>query len=224
MCDFTLARSSENTSHSGSSQHSFRSDAKTWFQLRRQAIQRGSGPKRGGEVVPEGWGSPDVDTCVADYLPSPFYAAPELFRAGLEFSVAADLWSLGCVVFEMLTGEQPFCGSSLDELEGAVCGGDLVREEGLAEWEDLVHGLLIKSPKQRYITHSSFWLSFGGVESVWRYRMKPPIKDTLKENYPTKDTPFQPFYKGQNAWSQTCPLFRGSTVCMCVCGFRWTFC
>ncbi len=61
------------------------------------------------------------------------------------------------------------------------------------------------------------------------HTVKPPIKDTPKKDKPpnkgqTKSThsiytPYkitfkrgQPLYKGQNAGSETCPLFRGSTV------------
>lgn len=38
------------------------------------------------------------------YAPSPFYAAPELYEGG-QFSPATDLWSLGCVVYELSLGE-----------------------------------------------------------------------------------------------------------------------
>ena len=38
------------------------------------------------------------------YAPSPYYAAPELFEQA-DFSPATDLWSLGCVVYELCLGE-----------------------------------------------------------------------------------------------------------------------
>ena len=38
------------------------------------------------------------------YAPSPFYAAPELFVDGGQFSPASDLWSLGCIVYELSLG------------------------------------------------------------------------------------------------------------------------
>lgn len=37
------------------------------------------------------------------YSPSPYYAAPELYQ-GEKFSTASDLWSLGCVVYELSLG------------------------------------------------------------------------------------------------------------------------
>ena len=39
--------------------------------------------------------------------PSPFYVAPEIFSLG-QFTLASDLWSLGCLLFEMCTGK---CGT-----------------------------------------------------------------------------------------------------------------
>lgn len=43
----------------------------------------------------------------------PTYMAPELLSAGEEaISFASDFWSLGCVLFELLTGEPPFRASS----------------------------------------------------------------------------------------------------------------
>jgi serine/threonine protein kinase len=36
------------------------------------------------------------------------YMAPEMFGAALHQSVAVDVWSAGCVVLEMLTGQKPF--------------------------------------------------------------------------------------------------------------------
>ena len=35
--------------------------------------------------------------------PSPFYVAPEIFSGG-QFTFASDLWSLGCLLFEMCAG------------------------------------------------------------------------------------------------------------------------
>ncbi|KAL8679682.1 MAG: hypothetical protein Q9186_004044 [Xanthomendoza sp. 1 TL-2023] len=45
---------------------------------------------------------------------SPDYMAPEVL-AGEEYDFTVDYWSLGCMLFEALTGYPPFAGSSVDE-------------------------------------------------------------------------------------------------------------
>ncbi|KAK2608661.1 serine/threonine-protein kinase dbf2 [Conoideocrella luteorostrata] len=45
---------------------------------------------------------------------SPDYMAPEVLR-GEEYDYTVDYWSLGCMLFEGLTGFPPFVGSSSDE-------------------------------------------------------------------------------------------------------------
>lgn len=42
---------------------------------------------------------------VIDTVPSPFYAAPELYEDGGRFDKATDLWSLGVLTYELCTGE-----------------------------------------------------------------------------------------------------------------------
>ncbi|KFA77357.1 hypothetical protein S40288_04335 [Stachybotrys chartarum IBT 40288] len=45
---------------------------------------------------------------------SPDYMAPEVLR-GEEYDFTVDYWSLGCMLFEALTGFPPFAGASADE-------------------------------------------------------------------------------------------------------------
>ncbi len=44
------------------------------------------------------------------YIQSRFYRSPEVIL-GLPYSVAIDMWSLGCVLVELYTGEPLFAGS-----------------------------------------------------------------------------------------------------------------
>jgi serine/threonine-protein kinase ULK/ATG1 len=48
-------------------------------------------------------------------LGSPIYMAPEILR-GLDYSLKADIWSLGVVLFEMLFGYCPFEERSIAKL------------------------------------------------------------------------------------------------------------
>jgi serine/threonine-protein kinase len=53
---------------------------------------------------------------------SPYYMSPEQMRASLEVDSRADIWSLGCILFELLTGRCPFEGESLPAVCARVLG------------------------------------------------------------------------------------------------------
>lgn len=52
------------------------------------------------------------------YIQSRFYRSPEVIL-GLPYSTAIDMWSLGCVLFELLTGNPLFSGTN--ELDQLLC-------------------------------------------------------------------------------------------------------
>jgi eukaryotic-like serine/threonine-protein kinase len=84
---------------------------------------------------------------------TPHYMSPEQSRGG-DLSPASDLYGLGCVMFEMLTGKPPFEGSVPRVLQAHVMQPPPQLSErapqtppGLA---DVVMRLLQKSPEARY--------------------------------------------------------------------------
>ena len=57
---------------------------------------------------------------------TPYYASPEVWRDE-PYSYKSDLWSIGCVIYELCALRPPFKGKDLDELYGNVCKGNIER-------------------------------------------------------------------------------------------------
>lgn len=51
------------------------------------------------------------------------YTAPEIVR-GTDFSITSDLWSLGCLLYEMFSGKPPFFSECVSELIEKICYED----------------------------------------------------------------------------------------------------
>ena len=48
-------------------------------------------------------------------LGTPFYLSPELCKE-IEYSFKADIWMLGCLLFEICNLEKPFYSDNIDDL------------------------------------------------------------------------------------------------------------
>lgn len=65
-----------------------------------------------------------VLTTSAALLGSPVYMAPEQFVDAHEVDARADIWSLGVVLYELLTGSLPFAASTVATLCRAIAAGE----------------------------------------------------------------------------------------------------
>jgi NIMA (never in mitosis gene a)-related kinase len=57
---------------------------------------------------------------------TPYYASPEVWKDE-PYSYKSDLWSIGCVIYELCALRPPFKGRDLDELFMNVCKGKVDR-------------------------------------------------------------------------------------------------
>ena len=57
----------------------------------------------------------DRQSGTSSFCGSPYYIAPEMLRSS-EYTFSVDLWSLGVLAFEMLTGSPPFRGRTANEV------------------------------------------------------------------------------------------------------------
>ena len=63
-------------------------------------------------------------TKTAALIGSPLYMAPEQMRSAKDVDTRADIWSLGAMLYEMLTGEPPYTGDSIPQLCAALLHDD----------------------------------------------------------------------------------------------------
>eukprot|EP00736_Rhodelphis_marinus_P010019 Rmarinus@m.7566 len=81
---------------------------------------------------------------------SPCYMAPELFSEAGVHSYASDLWSLGCVLYEMAAGRPPFVSGSLNQLVTFILSSPVPPLKSCSpQFNDLLFRLLDKDPSRR---------------------------------------------------------------------------
>jgi serine/threonine-protein kinase len=90
-----------------------------------------------------------------------FYMSPEQLREDDNLDQRADIYSLGCILYEMLTGGPPYTGPSLKELVTRILRAPVPSARrvaaGLPESVDqAINRALARSPGERYTTMEEF--------------------------------------------------------------------
>src|SRR5258708_35314800 len=86
---------------------------------------------------------------------SPVYMSPEQIRASSDIDPRTDIWSLGCVLFELLTAHAPFEAPSITLLTATILEqvAPLLRSQRAdapAELEAIIAKCLEKDPNRRF--------------------------------------------------------------------------
>lgn len=86
---------------------------------------------------------------------SPLYMAPEQLESSRNADERADIWSLGVILHELVTGSVPFRGESLPQLVRAVLVGDRKRPSALnpnltADFEAVIDRCLAHDREHRF--------------------------------------------------------------------------
>jgi len=134
-------------------------------------------PKRSGVKVIDFGSSCKSSKRMYSYIQSRFYRSPEVML-GLPYSVAIDMWSLGCILVEMHTGEPLFSGTDqFDQMQKIVAILGMVPDDML-ERADEHHRLQF----------------FEQIQGLWT--VKPRSSDPASKSSSTRPT--TPIIPSQN--------------------------
>ena len=81
---------------------------------------------------------------------TPYYASPEVWK-DLPYDLKSDIWSLGCVLYEMACLKTPFRATDMKGLFDKVCKGIFPKIPGnySADLANIIKVLLQVNPKLR---------------------------------------------------------------------------
>lgn len=123
-----------------------------------------------------------------EIIGTPMYMSPEQLSGAARLDGRSDLYSLGCVLYEMLAGRAPFAGPTLDDLRRQhllepVPSLRAANRDLPPGVEELVRMLLAKSPADRFLTAHQFVDRLPTptrISSPSGDQLKPPVTQRMK--------------------------------------------
>jgi len=99
-------------------------------------------------------------TKTGSVIGTPAYMSPEQVN-GQKIDARSDIFSLGVILYELLTGRKPFTGETVPALMFAIIKAEPVRPSTLdtkapAAWDGILHKALAKNRDERYATAREF--------------------------------------------------------------------
>ena len=83
---------------------------------------------------------------------TPFYLSPEIWK-DQPYDYKCDIWSVGCIIYELCTSRPPFRGTSMKELSHNVLTGYYLPISGFSnDMRDIIAKMLVVDPKRRAST------------------------------------------------------------------------
>jgi len=130
------------------------------------------------------------------------YMSPEQARGG-DVDHRTDLWSLGVVVFEMLTGKIPFEGDHEQAIIYSVLNREPVsvsasRPETTHAWQQLIDQVLVKDQRERFPSATAMESALRALSTGDELTSTQPIREPEPKEASVAVLPFQDMSHGQD--------------------------
>ena len=136
-------------------------------------------------------GSMDGLTSTGSLLGTPHYMSPEQAHGGVPVDHRADIYSLGVVLYESVTGARPFTGQSTYQLLNRIVEGQFPPPRAIkprldADLERIILRAMARQPHERYPTATELGaalLPFGGrrTQAMWAPVLQPSTGALIEE-------------------------------------------
>jgi len=132
------------------------------------------------------------DLVLTEYVATRWYRAPEILLGSKNYSKAVDMWSLGCIMAEMLLGRSLFPGSStLDQVQLILELLGKPSSEDIEATQNPIAGNIIKTIS--LVNKKSFAVMFAHVSEdavnfmkqllVFNPLKRMTVQEALKHKY-----------------------------------------
>jgi serine/threonine protein kinase len=136
-----------------------------------------------------GVSSPGSSTLTSPHavLGSPAYMAPEQIRSSKHVDQRADIWSVGVMLYELVTGKSPFLGGSIGDTLARVLVGQaeplaVLRPDAPKELADVLSRCLEIDEKKRYQTVAELANALAPLGSARTQNLPLRISRVLSTN------------------------------------------
>jgi serine/threonine-protein kinase len=85
-----------------------------------ESARDASGPRGSLDLAALASSTPGGITMTQAFLGSPKYVAPEQIRSARDADSRADIWALGVILYELVSGAPPFGGETLEQVSKAI--------------------------------------------------------------------------------------------------------
>jgi eukaryotic-like serine/threonine-protein kinase len=160
------------------------------------AADRGKSPAGPEETVSDDADSPPNLTRLNKAMGTPAYMAPEQARDAAHVGRAADIYSLGCTLYALVTGRPPFQGKTALELITKHAVEPVVPPELLVDrvpkaLSEVILKMVAKDPKDRYASIDDVIAaleSFLGIAPTAPLTLRPEETEALEKSVKALDS------------------------------------